>query len=70
MPARIIDAASDKHRAQLELLAEVLGLDSVRYEDLDGGENYHLTREGRTVTLHVRSTRDQGGFLHVTDDRA
>jgi hypothetical protein len=68
MTTRIEDVTSEKHRAQMELLGDILGLDRVRYEDLHNGENYRLERNGRIVTLRVRGNRDQGGFLCVVSD--
>lgn len=62
---RIIDAATEHHRRQMETLAEFLELDEVRYEDLGNGENYHLTKSGKTLTLHVRGNRFDGGFLSI-----
>ena len=65
---RIINAATAKHEHQLRVLAEVLELDSIEYKDLDSfGENYILTRNNKSVTLQIRSNRDQGGFLVIPE---
>lgn len=65
--SKIINAASDRHRIQLETLAEILELDEVEYTDRGTGEDYILRRNGKQVTLEVRSNRDQGGFLYIPE---
>jgi len=62
---KITNAATERHHRQMETLAEFLELDEIRYEDLGNGEDYHLTRGGKTLPLHVRGNRFDGGFLSV-----
>jgi|GEM_PF-6460042 hypothetical protein len=61
--AKIINAASDNHKAMMERIAEVTEVDSITYEDLGNGENYILVKNGKKVILMARGNRVDGGFL-------
>ena len=64
--AVIINAASPKHHAQMEVMADILNLRSIVYEDLGNGENYTCeAQDGRKVELRVRGNKWDGGFLSV-----
>ncbi len=65
--AQIRNVGSPKHEEQLRRLAEFLDLDAIEYTDRPDqkGEDYKLTKGNRSFVIHVRGTKDQGGFLAV-----
>lgn len=61
----IINAASEKHRAQMERLAAFCRVDTVEYKDLGNGEVYTLKRGSETLILSALGNKVDGGFLCV-----
>jgi hypothetical protein len=62
---KIINPGSDKHREQLEMLAQFIGADEIEYKNLGNGEDYLVRKGGFTLTLSVRGNKFDGGFLCV-----
>jgi len=60
---KIVNAASDNHWKMMQRIVDVTGVDSITYEDLGEGENYTLTKDGKTVVLMIRGNSVDGGFL-------
>ena len=65
MEPQVIGAASVAHRAQMRLLAEFAGADSIAYADLGNGEGYTLVKGGRSLVIKARGNKVDGGFLAV-----
>lgn len=70
MNLEIINAASPRHREQMEKLAVFCGAHRVEYKDLGGdGEDYILTKmiEGKDTVLEIRArgNRMDGAFLCI-----
>lgn len=64
------NAAVPKHQEQMQRLADFLEIDEIEYQDNPKGvlgEDYILKKDGKSVTLKIRATRDQGGFLSISD---
>lgn len=61
----VTGAGSSAHALQMERLAEFCGADEIRYKDLGNGEDYLLLKNGRSLELHVRGNKVDGGFLCV-----
>lgn len=61
----IIGATSQRHGKMLEALAAFAGLDRIEYRDRGNGEDYILSKGGKTIILKARHTKDQGGFMTV-----
>ena len=67
MTARIINAACQKHREQMQRLAEFAGLDEIRYVDHGNKEDYFLVKGDKKLTLTVAGNQYDGGFLCVSE---
>ncbi len=65
----IIGATSETHKRQLKELAKFAGAETIEYRNLDAGENYILTKEGKTIVLRARSNRFNGGFMCIDYDQ-
>ena len=63
--ARIVNAASEEHRAQMERVANFCGAEEVAYKDLGNGEDYTLTRGDKVLVLQVRGNRVDGAFMCI-----
>lgn len=63
--AKVINAASPRHHAQMELLADFAGVDEIEYEDLGNGEVYTMRKGGQQLVLKACGNRFDGGFLCV-----
>jgi len=61
--ANIINAFSYNHKQMMKRIADVTEADSIRYEDLGNGENYTITKNGKSVVLMIRGNKIDGGFL-------
>lgn len=61
----IINAASDRHRQQMQAMLDFFVVDSIEYIDLGNGEDYIFTKGDKKLRVKARGNRDQGGFLCV-----
>ena len=66
----IIGAATEKHRQQMERLADALGLLVIEYKDHGNKEEYVLTsRKMETVSIMACGNGQDGGFLVVREHK-
>lgn len=69
MPS-IVGAASEKHKQQMEKLADALGLLVVEYKDHGNKEEYLLTgRKMETISIMACGNGTDGGFLVVREPK-
>jgi len=62
---KIVGAASECHRKQMEHLGNFCQADVVKYEDRGQGETYLITRGKDTLEIRACASRFEGGFLAV-----
>lgn len=61
----ITNAASEKHRQQMQELGQFMGAEEVIYNDQGNGEEYELLKNGARLILKIRGNSKDGGFLAV-----
>lgn len=62
---KIIGAASEAHRMQMQRLVDFAEAESVEYVDETNGERYILFKKGVYLTLKM-GCQDRAGFLVVS----
>lgn len=69
MAVKAVNAASERHEAQMLDLAEFCGLDEIRYVDRGNKEEYVLVKDGKELTFFACGNKPDGGFLSVRGPR-
>ena len=67
--SKAVNAASERHEAQMLDLAEFCGLDEIRYKDKGNKEEYVLVKDGKKLRVSACGNKYDGGFLCVEGPR-